>query len=133
MFFIFIRNLLNKDYVRFVLVGGINTLFGYGLFSLLIYLSFHYTLAVALSTIMGVLFNFFTTGRLVFKNFDANKIFRFIFIYIVLYLINIGSLFILESFGYLNMYVNALVLIIPLSILSFILNKYYVFRSLNVN
>ena len=60
-------NLIKKrKFVRFLLVGVLNTLFGYFSFATLIIIGLDYKLAALLATIIGVLFNFQTTGRLVF-------------------------------------------------------------------
>ena len=60
-------NLIKKHkFVRFLLVGVLNTLFGYFSFATLIIIGLDYKLAALLATIIGVLFNFQTTGRLVF-------------------------------------------------------------------
>jgi len=60
-------NLIKKhEFARFVLVGVLNTLFSYFLYGSLILIGLNYKYAVLLATILGVLFNFQTTGRLVF-------------------------------------------------------------------
>jgi putative flippase GtrA len=60
-------NLIKKHkFARFLLVGALNTLFGYFLYGSLILIGINYKLAALLATIQGVLFNFQTTGRLVF-------------------------------------------------------------------
>ena len=48
----------NNKLIKFILVGILNTAFGYSLFALFIFLNMHYSLAVFLSTVLGVLFNF---------------------------------------------------------------------------
>ena len=58
----------SKRFVKFMIVGGINTLFGYSIFSLLIWLKSSYEMAVLMLTICGVLFNFKTTETLVFQH-----------------------------------------------------------------
>ena len=60
-------NLIKKHkFAKFLLVGVLNTLFGYFLYGSLILIGLNYKYAVLLATIIGVLFNFQTTGRLVF-------------------------------------------------------------------
>ena len=60
-------NLIKKHkFAKFLLVGVLNTLFGYFLYGSLILIGLDYKYAVLLATIIGVLFNFQTTGRLVF-------------------------------------------------------------------
>ena len=113
---------------KFIFVGILNTIFGYSLFALFIYLGLYYPLAVLLSTILGVLFNFKTIGRLVFDSNDNGLIFRFIFVYAITYLLNIFFLWLLKKLGSENMYIDGFALLIPLAAVSFLLNKFFVFR-----
>ena len=113
---------------KFIFVGILNTIFGYSLFALFIYLGLYYPLAVLLSTILGVLFNFKTIGRLVFNSSDNGSIFRFILVYAIIYLLNIFFLWLLKKLGSENMYINGFALLIPLAAVSFLLNKFFVFR-----
>lgn len=119
---------LDPRFIKFLFVGGLNTLFGYGMFSLFIYLGLHFSVASLLSTILGVLFNFKTTGKLVFKSNNNRLIYRFIGVYTLLYLINVTFLKILQS-TIPNLYYSGAILILPLAILSFLLNKKYVFLN----
>lgn len=118
-----------NKFFRFILVGILNTAFGYSLFALFIFLNMHYSLAVFLSTVLGVLFNFKTIGKLVFDNHDNSLIFRFIAVYVLLYLINISCLWFFKISGFENMYINGFVLLVPLALISFVLNKKYVFKG----
>lgn len=115
-----------KKLILFFLVGGINTLFGYSLYALLLYLQFHYAVASLMATIAGVLFNFKTTGVIVFKNNNNKLLFKFIAVYTVTYLLNIGFLKIFSSFN-TNMYFAGAILILPMALIAFILQKKFVF------
>jgi len=115
-----------KRLFLFLIVGGVNTLFGYLLFALLLYIHLHYTLASLLATIGGVLFNFKTTGVIVFKNKDNRLIFRFIAVYLATYLLNIGGLKIFSILN-INMYIAGAILILPIALLRFVLQKKFVF------
>lgn len=112
--------------IKFLLVGIINTLFGYSIFALLILLEVHYLLASLLSTIAGILFNFKTIGTIVFKNKDKGLIFKFFMVYTAVYLFNISFLRILNGLN-INMYFSGGIVLIPLALISFILNKKFVF------
>ena len=120
---------LNNHFIRFILVGILNTIVGYGLFALFIYLGLHYSLAVLFSTILGVLFNFKSIGKLVFNSNNNERIYHFIGVYILLYLLNVSGLWGLSSIGMENMYVAGAILLAPLAIISFILNKNFVFNQ----
>lgn len=123
-----IKRLFNYTLIRFLFVSGLNTLFGYGLFSLLIYMNLHYQLALLISTICGVLFNFKTIGSIVFGNGNAKLIFKFIAVYVIVYSINAVGLKILISYNF-NTYVSMGILIIPMALLAFFLNKKFVFNT----
>ncbi|WP_349953149.1 GtrA family protein, partial [Bacteroides finegoldii] len=80
---------LDYTFIRFVLVGIVNTAFGVGLYCLLVYFGISYRLSVLFSTVLGVLFNFKTIGVFVFKNKDNRLLFRFVASYVIVYFVNI--------------------------------------------
>ncbi len=114
--------------ILFLFVGGVNTLFSYGVYAFFIFIGLPYYLAVLLATCIGVLFNFMTTGRIVFKNSNSTLIFKFMGVYAFLYFLNIGMLKILLFFSD-NLYLNGLITVFPLAVLSFVMNKFLVFRE----
>lgn len=124
-----IKNFWNYKFFRFLVVGIINTAFGYGIFAFLIYLKFHYTIAVLISTILGVLFNFKTIGRLVFKNNDNRLIMKFLIVYFITYWINVFLIFIFKKIFYQNLYFAGFFSLIPVAIITFLLNKVVVFND----
>ncbi|MFH0710521.1 MAG: GtrA family protein [Pseudomonadota bacterium] len=123
-----IKKLWQKQIFKFLLVGGLNTLFGYSLFAVLIYTGLHYTVAVFIGTIIGVLFNFKTTGKLVFRSYDNTLIWKFFGVYGIIYLLNIIGLYLLEKIS-IDIYVAGALLIIPMALVSFVLNKRFVFKG----
>ena len=118
----------SKEFVHFIVVGMFNAIFWYMIFSLLIFFEVQYALAVFCATFIGILFNFKTFGILVFKSNDNSLIFRFFFVYLVIYGINVLMLFVLENIGSENMYINGLIITPIAAILSYIFNKFFVFK-----
>ena len=114
-------------FVKFILVGILNTVFGYLVFAALLYFGLHYTLAVVLSTIAGVLFNFKTTGTLVFKNNNNKLIFKFVAVYALTCIIGIIVLRLAELVN-VNLYFAGMVSTGICAIIAFILNKNWVFK-----
>lgn len=57
----------NKTSLRFVVIGVINTLFSYSLFSILIYIGLVVEWASLFSLIFGIFFSFYTQSKFVFK------------------------------------------------------------------
>lgn len=124
---IFIVKLFKKKLFRFFLVSGLNTLFGYGLFALLIYWGLDYPIALFISTIAGILFNFKTIGSLVFKSNNNILIFKFFGVYGITYLCNVAGLAFFKTLN-LNTYIAGAILLVPVGLLAFILNKTFVFK-----
>ena len=118
--------------MRFLFVGGLNTVFGYTVYSIFILINLHYVLAALLGQICGILFNFKTTGSIVFKNKDNRLIFRFFAVYLVTYLITIGLLKIFDIHNIGSLVAGAII-ILPIAFLSFFLNKTFVFNKLRKN
>lgn len=114
-------------FIRFLFVGGLNTAFGYSIYALFLYAGMHFSLASFISTCLGILFNFKTIGRLVFDNDRYSLFFKFAGVYLCIYLVDIECLGIFNSYK-VNMYIAGAILIFPMAILSFFLNKLFVFN-----
>ena len=123
-----IKRYITPEFIRFVLVAILNTLFGYGVYSILLLLGMHYSLAILCSTVIGVLFNFKTYGILVFKNTSNKLIFRFVLVYCVVYLCNTGGIALLKTFG-ISDYIAGALMLVPVGLLGFILNKIFVYSK----
>jgi len=119
---------MDKQFQIFLLVGALNTLFGYSTYAFLLFIGLHYTLAAFLATCAGVLFNFKTTGRIVFQNTKNSLLFKFILVYAVLYVINIAILKFFLLIG-INAYWGGAICILPMALLGFLLNKHLVFTT----
>jgi putative flippase GtrA len=122
-----LSNFLKCQFVRFLFVGLINSIFGYGCFSFFLYLGLHYSLALFFATVAGILFNFKSIGTLVFKSNDNRLVFRFIGSYSIIYLINAAGISAFSRVG-LTPYISGAILILPMAVLAFILNKRFVFN-----
>lgn len=80
---------LNSKFIRFIIAGVINTLFGWLIYSFFILLNIEPWIALIISTITGIVFNFLTIGGYAFKILKVSKLPRFILSYILIYVINI--------------------------------------------
>jgi len=118
----------NKIFAKFLLVGLLNTLFGYSIFATFIFIGFHYTIATLMATVIGILFNFKTTGTIVFKINKNSLIIKFVAVYSVIYVLNISCLKILSLYN-VDIYIAGLLLIIPMAIITFLLHRHFVFNA----
>ena len=115
-------------FVKYIFIGGINTVFGYGVYWGLLQLDVHFAIAAFISTILGTIFNFFTIGRLVFKSKNNRIFYKFVFVYAFLYFISTGGIAFIHNFD-ISYEIAGAIIIIPRAILSYILNKNVVFKK----
>ena len=123
-----IKDLLNDSFYRFILVSILNTAFGYTIFSLFIYFKTNYKVAIALATIAGIIFNYQSIGKLVFRHKETNRIIRFIFAYIFIYLLNINGVSLFLSLGF-NLYISFVMIFVPTSLINYLVMKAFVFKK----
>jgi putative flippase GtrA len=116
--------------VKFVSVGVLNTLFGYGIYAGLIFVGLPYLIALFIATVMGVIFNYFSFGRIVFQARGGWIVFgKFIIAYAIVYAINASLLSFLTEGKYLNAYFAQGVCIFPSVVISWLLMNSWVYRS----
>lgn len=119
---------LDPRLLKFLLVGGLNTAFGYSVFVVGLWAGLHYSAAIAVATVLGTLFNFKSTGTLVFRSRDNSRLWRFVAVYGVVYALNVLGVAVLLRLG-VPEWLGGLLLALPLAILSYGLNSRYVFPS----
>ena len=117
---------IDEKFFKFLFVGFLNTAFSYFLYALFVTIGLVANLALLLQYIFGVLWNFKTTGTIVFQNKNNKLIFKFILSYIFTFVINSVLLKILVN--YINDYLAQAILILPIALLSFFILKYWVFK-----
>lgn len=120
---------LPQQFIRFLVIGALNTAFAYGLYALFIALGCHYALAVLLSTVIGTFFSFKTFGHFVFANPDNRLVFKFFAVYALCYALNVGILRLLTGAGMENLYLAGLISSALVAMVSFFLNKFVVFKK----
>lgn len=120
---------LPEQFVTFLFVGVLNTLVGYLLYVFFVWVGCNYIFAPLFSTILGVLFNFKTIGVIVFKSHNNRLLGKFFGVYGMVYVCNVLGLKCLDKVGVTNMYIAGAILVLPLALLGFGLNKKWVFKS----
>ncbi len=112
--------------LRFLVVGVVNTIVGYGIYFALLRGGLGPTAALGAATVFGVAFNFVTTGRLVFSNADATRLWRFVLVYALVFVVNAAALEAAVRGGHDPALAQAL-LLPPCVALSYLLNRALVF------
>jgi putative flippase GtrA len=125
----FLKKILNFQFIKFLLVGGLNTAFGYLSFAFFNFIIGNAYVAVPVSTVAGILFNFKTYGNFVFKSKDHSKAYKFFAVYLSLIGFQLISLKWLFDLGITNSYLAVGIMVLPMSTISFVLMKRFVFTT----
>jgi putative flippase GtrA len=120
--------LLQSQFLRFLAIGLVNTAFGYAVFFLVFELSRRTLLALVVSTVVGVAFNFFSIGAVVFQSTDKRRLWRFVGAYGAVFAVNAATMRALEALGIDPVLAQAF-LTPCLAILAYVLNRNYVFND----
>jgi putative flippase GtrA len=121
-----------KEFIVFNLIGLVNTLFTYGIYSLLVFLGTGYRLALLLEYCVGMTVSFFLNKKFTFHHTQkarAGMLFSMAASYICVFLINLSLLVILVEKFLVNTYVGQLIALAVSVGLSFLAQKYVVFRK----
>ena len=125
-----LRRLANPKIIKFLSVGVINTVFGYSIYALLLFIKTPYLIALFVATIAGVVFNYFSFGRMVFKGVGGWFVFRkFVVGYALIYGANAFLLGALTRNFHVNLYIGQIICI-PISVLlSWLLMNYWIYKN----
>lgn len=119
---------VDRKFMKFLFVGAMNTAFGYFIYALFLTLHASHNIALTIQYILGVLWNFKTTGVIVFKNRDNTRIIKFFLSYVFTYSINLICLNALIALD-VNKYLAQAIMVLPIAVLSFLIFKKFVFKE----
>ncbi len=126
-----IGRLCSPEIIKFLTVGILNTIFGYGIYAVLLFADIPYLVALLFATISGVLFNYFSFGYIVFNGYRGWFIFcKFAITYLAIYGLNAIGLSALIRYFYVSPYVGQVICIPPSILLSWFLMNCWVFKRL---
>jgi len=123
-----LRTLYEKQLVRFVLVGVINTLFSYAIYCALVFAGLSFAFANLIALVLGIVFSFKTQGRLVFRNSGGRQFVKFVLVWGILYFVSVVIIGKLTIYG-LSAYRAGAVALFVTSVLSYVAQKFFIFRK----
>ncbi len=125
----FIQKLVDNSLLKFLLVGVLNTIVGYLIFTVIYYLINQTNLSIFIATILGVLFNYKTYSSIVFKSKNNKLILRFILCYTIIMFFQMFLIKIFTFFGFDNIYLISGFITLPMAIVSYFCMKFFVFKK----
>ena len=119
-----------SKFAKFIFVGILNTIFGYSVYAILLYVDTPYLIALLVATLTGTVFNYYSFGRFAFNSIGSSKIFlKFIFAYIIIYSINASLLKLLIDYLIINNYFSQIICLLINILLSWVLMSHWVYKN----
>lgn len=118
--------LWQRRWLRFLLVGGVNTAASYAVYAALLFVGLPYTLANLGGLVFGILFSFRTHSALVFRQMGGRRFPRYLAGWALLYGVNILLIGGAMRLG-LDAYWAGALAIPPMALLSYLVQKQFVF------
>lgn len=115
-------------FIRFLVAGGLNTLFGWMIYSLALIFGAHVWLALLSSTLIGIAFNFLSLGGYAFRDLSVQRLPRFVASYLLVYLLNLALISSLQTLIQ-NAIWAQLALIPIMAALSYLIMSRWVFKK----
>jgi len=123
-----VKNKKENQFFRFIIIGIFNTGVSYFIYSLMIFLGFSFVFSNFIALILGILISFKTQGRFVFNSSNNFLLWRFIILWFIIYIAATTLIGIFISYG-LNAYISGIMTLPFSTTLSFLGQKYFVFRK----
>ena len=125
--------LLNKE-IKFIIVGAWNTLFGLGLYSLLIILfgESHYLLLNILTWIISITNSYICHKLFVFKTHDTSifkEYVKFCTVYLLSFFIGLLLMYLLVDIAKISAIISNILVTFLLTVVSFVGHNNYTFKN----
>lgn len=121
---------MRRNIAGFLGVGILNTVVGYSIYAILLLLNVTYLGSLLIATIAGIIFNYFSIGRLVFQKKGGLSIFlKFIAAYGIVYLVNACMLGMAIGYFQIGPYIAQALCIPPSVLISWLLMNYWVYKN----
>jgi putative flippase GtrA len=123
-----VRGLIARhQFIRYLVVGGLNTALAYLIFAALLLAGLDYKWASLLQLLIGLAISFTTQGTLVFQNATRWTFAKYVIAWGFLYLFNIGLIKLLMTGASISAYLAGAIALVPVTLLSYVVLKFAVF------
>jgi len=124
-----VRSLLaERQFLRFLVAGGVNTLFSAGVNIAAMLAGVPVWLSMLIGTIAGIGFNFLTHGGYAFRDMSVQRLPRYLLGYAVVYFFALAAFHVLQL-GVRDPVTCQLLLVVPNALLSYLIMLRFVFNK----
>lgn len=125
---------MKSQFSRYILVGVFNTLLGYAIiFTAMYKMNWNPIASNVLGYVSVLIISFFLNRNFTFKSSGKhlNELIRFLVVFVVAFAANLGVLFLLIKFLFIQEGISQVIASIVYIMFSYIMNKYFVFRKIS--
>jgi putative flippase GtrA len=127
------RNFI-REFITFNIVGIVNTVVTFLLYSLLVFMGLHYRVSLIMDYCLGMAVSFFLNKRITFRH-TGSVTFRMVALmvgsYLTVFAINLILLTVFVEKCYMNTYTAQAAALSASALFSFFIQKFFVFRKKN--
>ncbi len=126
-----IRQLFLHKGVRFLFVGGLNTLVGLGSYALLVYLGVYFLLANLISFALGVCHSFLWNKFFTFRSKERSlsELLRFTVVYGLSFVVSNFALYLMVIELRLNTYLSGIINVLIITCISWFGHNFFSFKN----
>lgn len=126
------QQLLNSSLFKYLLVGSINTIFGYFIIFMLMFFGVIPETANLIGYACGIILSYFLNKNFTFKSQNSHKkdFWRFVIAMALAYLINLAVLVITHRMLGIDKYVSQIISGIFYTASGYIFNKFFTFKKI---
>ncbi len=130
-----LKKLLERQEIRFLFVGVLNTIVGYGIYAILVFFDMHYLIANTISTILGVAHSYLWNRFFTFKSKEkaGKEIIKFTSVYLLSYVIGTITLAGFKNILHISPYLAGLFNLVITTLISYFGHKNFSFKKTNVD
>jgi len=122
------RLLASNRFLRFLLVGALNTLVGLLIYTFCLWIGQHYSISLMIATALGIFFNFKSTGIIVFQSRNNYLLMKFALVYATIYAVGLLIIALANATG-IPKWFGGLFAMTSMALISYYLNSRLVFKS----
>lgn len=121
----------NNEPLRYILVGGFNTLIGYTIIASLFYVGFFPELSNFIGYFIVIFISYFLNKKYTFRSEDSHKknLPRFISSMLIAYLFNLLTFEIFYRVLSVNIYLSQIYAVVVYTLIGYFLSKKWVFKK----
>jgi putative flippase GtrA len=117
-----------QQFVKFLLVGAVNSIFGFAVYILFALSELSNLMVLIWSSSTAIIFNFYTMGSFVFSDIGVARMPRFIILYATVLIINLKLIEWLSPISGGRIHAMAII-ILPMACLIYLMQRCFVFRK----